>query len=126
MNFSGDQKWKVWFDSRFEREGARARAPVRVTLCARDTVCRAHWLQERVERRAKRDDETRRDERCVGRKEKRTEGVEDRRGGGGGGGSRSGEGVGEQVGVFGPELCSRTVVPCTQPNNRDQPSLMCT
>lgn len=33
--------------------------------------------------------------------------------------------VGSGTGQGSMERCSGTVVPCTQPNNRDQPSLMC-
>lgn len=33
--------------------------------------------------------------------------------------------MGSGAGQGSMERCSGTVVPCTQPNNRDQPSLMC-
>ena len=38
---------------------------------------------------------------------------------------REGGRVGSGTGQGSMERCSGTVVPCTQPNNRDQPSLMC-
>ena len=108
----------MWFDVRFEREGARALARVRVTLCPRHGV-QSTLLREKVEQRARGSKEKRRTRGKVALEEKRN--TERRkigeRDGGGGLANRSGCSV---------ELCSGTVVPCTQPNNRDQPSLMCT
>lgn len=109
----------MWFDVRFEREGCALGHEARVTLCVSLRACSTKheggWRE--CERGTKeRPSGMRKGHEYAGTLvlEENGNSREEREQGG----LRTGQGSVEQR--------SGTVVPCTQPNNRDQPSLMCT